>query len=194
MPVRLAPAGGASGPLYCKGWDLGVLGGEKIPGRTRVTRGGIRLKTDKKPKLGQDGNRPTFHGVEPDGEIEIEIINWTDEQMEVLDALGDKHWPRPGVQRQPEAFEHPALRSLGTQRVFVQVVKVPVYALATDYGVSGRKLLVSLYWWLPTPRSGKQATSTPKTAAPTRSVANLRREDAARRNPLPTAQASAAKP
>src|SRR5262245_11679187 len=135
--VLLSPAGGARGPLYLEGWDLAILGDEKLPGKTRVTRGGVKVKKDPKKKAGSDGSTPTFRGLDLQ-EIELEVTVWTDEQKTKLDEVLDRFAPRRGVKVEAIPLQHEALRPMGAW-VMVTVDAVSEYQIATDYGVSGRR-------------------------------------------------------
>lgn len=172
----LAPRNGAFGPLYGNGWDLTVIGGDRIPGRTRASKGGTRLKVDKKDKAGSDGGRPTFQGMEGQ-EVELEVYIWTDEQLAALVALEAKYGPRPGVAQPVVSLSCPWVANMTA----VKVTGVSGLSPAPEYGVSGRKKTFSCLHWLGDRR--RDATSTPATQTPSRAVRNVRREDAEKRNP-----------
>lgn len=191
MSAPLGPKGGSAGPTYLTGWDLGILGGERIPGKCRITKGGVKVKKDPKRKAGADGARPTLHGMDP-GAVDFEVTVWTEEQLERLIAWCDRFLPRQGVRSAPYLFQHEQLRSMGPS-VMVTVESGSELQLAPELGPFGRRLQVHCDHWLPP--SGKGAKTA--TATPVRAVRNVRREDAQRRNPsnpLPTEQAAAAHP
>lgn len=83
---------GSDGPLEMDGWDRCVLGGDVLPGKWRVTRGHIKLKTKKKSKDGADGARSTSHGLDPQ-EYELEGWMWTDEQLEAWGVICGRLMP-----------------------------------------------------------------------------------------------------
>lgn len=190
---RLGPGNG--GPKFLDGWDLGVIGNHKIPGRSKVTGGKIRLKIDKKTKAGADGANPTFHGIDP-GEFTLEIEVWTDEQLKelvqvVLADVLPKPWqkptsPAPGQKNAswppPIPLSHPMLIGI------TSVAAMSVVVLGgTPFQWSSQNMLkmtLELQHWMPAPASKPSQASTPLKRVP-----NKRAEaDAANNNPAPHTQ------
>lgn len=86
-----------NGTLYAKGWDLVIVGGDKLPGIARVDGAGLMLRRDPNSKPGTNGGRPVYHGLD-EQTIKITVIVWTDEQLAALAAFITKHAPIPGVE------------------------------------------------------------------------------------------------
>lgn len=191
---RLGPANG--GPLYLDGWDLGVIGGHKIPGKSRVTGGKLRMKHDKKPKAGADGANPTFHGIDPQ-EFTLEIEVWTDAQLAnlvqvVLADILPKPWSKPATPPPgqtsspypaPVPFNHPDLLSLSSvaQMTMVVLGGTPFKRVSTNV----LQMTLELLHWLPAPATKTSQASTPLQKVPNKRAA----ADAAAQNPAPHTQA-----
>lgn len=108
----LGPDNGSNGPKFLTGWDLAVLGGNKLPGKTKLTRGGIKLKVDVKAKAGADGGTVTLHGLDPQ-QFDLENTTWTEEQREELYRVLRLVAPRPGGKPAIISLDHPAVRHFG---------------------------------------------------------------------------------
>lgn len=171
----LAPV--ARGSLTLPGWDRASLGGEVLPGKAKVTKGGVRLKKDLKKKAGADAARPTFHGLEQQ-EFELEVLVWTNEQLARLGEVCRQVLPRQGVEPKPIALDHPAVRHLGD---VVSVVVTGAGVLVDGELPHSKKLAIQLLHWLPVKASPKGKTTA--TVTPKRASRNLRSEDAGKRNP-----------
>lgn len=191
---RLGPSNG--GPLYLDGWDLGVIGNHKIPGKSKVTGGKLRLKHDPKKKSGADGANPTFHGIDPQ-EFTLEVEVWTDAQLQNLvnvvcaDIL-PKPWSKPSspppgqttsAYPPPLPFSHPQLSAIST----VASMNVVVLGGQPLKWVRDNvlQMTLELLHWLPAP-----ATKSSQASTPLHKVPNKRAEaDAAAQNPAPHTQA-----
>jgi hypothetical protein len=173
----LGPGRGSSGAIAPKGWDRCVLADQVIPGFARITRGEIRLKTDKKQKSGADGCNPTFHGMDPQA-IELEIITFSDEDREALVDIIAPLVPQPGKKPAPVSIDHPSLRILNVSAV--QIIGAGALIPVEGKPMRARMQLHMLHW-LPT--SNQNATTTPA-GAPKRKIPNAR----TRANPAPTQQ------
>lgn len=186
----LSPKGVNKGPLYRSGWDTCVLGSYQIPGRVRVMKGGIKLKTDHKKQSGASGARPTFHGLDPQP-IGLEIVVWTDEQLNQLDTVLRTLLPGGNGDSVPLSIDHAQLRHLGAI-VNVQIVGASELSEG-PYGPTSRKMTLELLHWMPPQgQRGTHATTTP-----TRAVRNVQQEDARKRqqqNAKPTQQAGVGAP
>jgi hypothetical protein len=174
----LTPAYVSSGPLYLSGWDRAVLGGFVLPGKARITRGGIKIKADSKSKAGADGATLTVHGLDPQ-EFELEVVVWTQDQLDRLYDICRQILPLPGVKRLPLALDHPSIRHFGMP------IKVQVHG-ASPLVAEGnmRKLTIPCKHWMQSHKGSKPATATA-----TRAVNNKRGEDNEKRmsmNPDPT--------
>lgn len=189
---RLGPAN--SGPLYLDGWDLGVIGNYKIPGKSRITGGKIRRKKDQKNKAGADGANKTYHGIDP-GEFTLEIEVWTDEQLKnlvqvVLPGILPKPWekppnPPPGQQASswppPLPLLHPDLCGLAST---VPMSMVVLGGTPFKRNINVVSMTLELDHFMPAP-----ATKTSQVGTPQRKVPNKRAEaDAAAQNPAPHTQ------
>ena len=165
----LAPPSGAVGPLELTGWDRATLGGFIMPGKARTKGCNVKLKKDKKGKAGSDGSRPTYHGIDPK-EFQIEIDTWTDDQRERLVQICRQILPLPGVKSKPLSFDHPSIRHFGMP------IKVQVLGAGELEFDNERHTKLSIYveHWLPASTNPKKSA----TNTPTRSVRNIRAEDA----------------
>jgi len=189
---RLGPAN--SGPLYLDGWDLGIIGNHKIPGKSRVTGGKVKLKKDPKSKAGADGANKTYHGIDPQ-EFTLEIEVWTDEQLKnlvqvVLADILPKPWakpanPPPGQTAAswppPLPLLHPDLCGLSSTMPMAVVILG-----GTPFKHNGNmvSMTLELDHFLPAPASKPSQAGTPL-----RKVPNKRAEaDAAANNPPPHQQ------
>lgn len=134
----VAPRNGTLAPLTRKGWDRGILDGQVLPGKTRVTRGGVELKKDAKPRAGADGGRHTYHGIAP-GELEIEVTTTTDEQLAGLMRIVAPLLPQPKAKSQPKvvAFQHAQIDHLGAINVTVRgVSEIKVPGIGPERGLA----------------------------------------------------------
>lgn len=177
----LGPANGSGGALNPKGWDRCTLGGQVVPGFCRITKGGIELKADKKPKAGADGANPTFHGIDPQG-VDLEITTYSDEDRESLIAVVGPLIPQPGSKPKPVSIDHPSLRP-----IFITAVQITGASALIYEGPMKAKMTLRMLHWLPT--TNASATGTPK-GAPQRKPPNNRKGA----NPAPTAQPGVANP
>lgn len=167
-----------AGAVNPKGWDRCALAGQVLPGHASILRGGIKLKKDHKPKSGADGCRPTYHGIDP-GELELEVITYSDDDREALAGIVATVMPVPGKEPKPVSIDYPGIRHLGISTVLV----IGVSALI-PIGPGVAKMTLQLDHWMPPKASSKIATKTP-----TRAVRNARKEAAQKNsNPSPTAQ------
>jgi len=166
----LGPAGGSSGPVVPRGWDRCVLGGDVMPGFSRITRGGIALKVDKKKKAGAHGANPTFHGIDPQP-IQLEVETFSDVDREALAKISlgirakmEKTAKQSAAEQQkdplPMSIDHPSLRAIGVTSVVVMGMSAMIVL-----GPMKAKQTFELLDWLPTTK--ELATVTP-TTAPTR--------------------------
>jgi hypothetical protein len=160
----LGPANGASKPSAPQGWDRCTLADKVLPGFSRITKGAIRLKIDKKSKAGADGAYPTCHGLEPQP-IELEITTYNDDDREELAGIAAGLIPMAGRTPAPVSIDHPSLRPLGISMVLI----VGVSPLMVVKPMRAR-MTFDLLHWLPPP--SKPATKTPK-GAPVRKVQNV---------------------
>lgn len=184
---RLGPANG--GPLFLDGWDLGILGGHKLPGKSRVTGGKIKLKKDPKKKAGADGANPTFHGIDPQ-EFTLEVEVWTDAQLQnlvqvVLADILPKPWAKQnttGPYPAPIGLYHPQLAGIAT------VMQMTVVILGgTPFKWAGQNTIMmslDLLHWMPAPATKPSQVATPLTKVPNKRAA----ADAATQNPAPHTQ------
>lgn len=187
-PTFFPPLGPAkvAGGIKPTGWDRCVIGGQVLPALCSVLRGGVKLKEDPKKKAGADGERPTYHGLDPQP-LELECETYSDDDREDLAGIMAPLTPVQDRPPKPVSFDHPSVRHLGISTVTI----VEVGALMpVKPGVA--KMRIGFKHWLP-PKSPKKSA----TATPTRAVRNVRKEaaqKAAPSNPKPTAQAGAGKP
>lgn len=86
-----------AGTLYAKGWDLTILGGDRLPGITRIEGAALMLRRDSNGRPGTNGGRPVYHGLE-EQTVKIIVIVWTNEQLAALEEIIAKHAPVPGVE------------------------------------------------------------------------------------------------
>lgn len=165
---RLAPPGCAAAlNVFGKGWDRSVLGGWEVPGRTRVTGGGIKLKHDKKSRAGGNGGRLGLLGLDPQ-QFDLEIEVQTDEQLDFLLDLCRRFVPQTKKLPAPVTLDHPSLYHLG------DVVNVQVIG-ATPLEVKGRVRTMKLHLlhWLKDEDIADSVATTP-----TKPVKDQRRERA----------------
>lgn len=168
--------------IYLAGWDLAVLGGERMPGKSRVLKGGVKLKVDHKNKAGTDGAQPTFHGIQPQ-EMELEVTVWNDAQLAALATVCRKFAPKAGANSAPVALDSPWVRHLGD---VVNVKVLGVGELRPGERIAERKVSFYLLHWLLPTGAGKKATSTPVKAA--RNIASDHATNRNPPNPPPTKQ------
>jgi hypothetical protein len=184
----LGPAGGSGGPTFLTGWDRLDVGNITLPGKWKITAGGIKLKADPKSKAGVHGANPAFHGLDP-LPFDAEGFFWTDDQLAQLLVVLPQMLPQPGQQPKVYYVSHADILHLG---VAVNMAFVGAGPLERE-GRGGRKLKIHMLHWLPaTSPKNQKATATPKSA-----VKNLRAEAAAKRNPPnpePTTQPGIAGP
>src|SRR4051812_13130361 len=112
-PQLFPPLGPAkvSGGINPEGWDRLVLNGEVCPALATITRGGIKLKEDKKDKAGADGTRPTYHGIEPQA-LGVDLETYSDDDREALAGILAKLAPLPDRPPRPISIDHPSIRHL----------------------------------------------------------------------------------
>lgn len=170
----LAPPGGSGGPLYLTGWDLAVLGGFKLPGKSKISGGKVKLKKDPKSKAGADGAKRTYHGIEPQ-EFQIEIECWTDDQIALAGDICRQLVPQPGSTPTPMSLVHPSVQDLAA---IVNVVVLGASQWEQVGETCRRKRTIYLDHWLPPTAKGAKATTTPGHA-----IRNKQRDDAAKRVP-----------
>src|SRR4051812_9284556 len=116
----LGPATGFRG-IFPKGWDRLVLNGRVCPALATITRGGIKLKEDKKDKAGADGTRPTYHGIEPQA-LGVELMCYSDADREELAVILGAIAPRADREPKPISIDLPSIRHLGIAMVVVTEV------------------------------------------------------------------------
>lgn len=193
----LFPGSSSSGPLFPSGWDVGTLGGVKLPGRQLMTSGALKLKVDPKKKAGAIAQKPTTHGLDAQ-HFGLRVVVWTDEQLaEADDALAIL---LPPVNTTPVTLDHPQVRTLARMVGKIDVL-VESGSIWSPSGVvrGGMEMTISLLHW-PAAAKGKGASNTAQ--KPTR---NLVTEKAAARanaigagtvlaNPKPTDSPTFANP
>lgn len=184
---RLSPVSGAKSPLYGTGWDLAVIGGEKVPGHSYITSGGVHLKEDQKKKAGVHGGNPTYHGIDPQ-KFELVVNVWTDEQIAKLAELCAKWVPSTANEPKGVLVDHPAIRML---RIVASFFITGATILGPSKDFHGRSMTFHLRHRLP---EKKPATVSPTKKPPVRSSVNYRAQDAAKRNPKPSTQAATVAP
>lgn len=79
----LPPLPRSRGPLEPKGWDRITIDDMILPGHSKVTKGGVRMRIDTGEALGFKGSQVKVHGPAVQ-ELEIETTVWTDEQLAQL--------------------------------------------------------------------------------------------------------------
>jgi len=88
--------GRSAGSLYATGWDLTIVGGDKLPGISRIDNPSVMLRRDPNRRPGVNGGRPVYLGLD-EQTIQIICIVWTEEQRLKLTELCAKFAPVPGV-------------------------------------------------------------------------------------------------
>ena len=154
----LAPPGASKGVGSYGAWYSGKLAGYALPGKWRVTAGGVHLKEDEKKKAGVDGGNPVFHGLLPQKfDLEGEQIN-NDERQAVADLFA-QIVPQPGTSQNqyPLLLDHPAVTSFG----FAIFVKVLGCSIFEHTGPCTTRVKLYLRHWLPAPANAQNATNQP---------------------------------
>lgn len=154
-----------------RGWDRVTIGGFVLPGKARVTSGGVAIKVDPKSKNGTNGSRPTYHGDEAQ-EVDVEVDVWEDEDLERLAEI-TRQLRRPGMKGKPVAFDAPQVRDLEIDHVVVERI-----GPLMDSGERGHKRRTfKCRHWLPSGAKKKSVSTTAKSSR----RKNDRTEDARRR-------------
>jgi hypothetical protein len=176
-----------SGGIAPRNWDRLVLGGIVCPALATITRGGIKLREDKKSKAGADGTNPCYHGIDPQA-LGVELETYSDDDREALASILSKFTPIQDREPQPVTINHPSVRHLNISKVVLTEVGP---FLPVKPGVA--KVHLSFSHWMPPKSPGKSASHTPVKAA----ITNKLLEEAKRRanqNPKPTAKPGFAGP
>lgn len=155
-PLTLDRSGREVGGLPAKEWDLAIIGGQTLPGHSKIVSGSIALKIDRKKKAGSSGANPTFHGLDPQP-LELEVTTYNDADRDSLAAVVGSFIPTAAKEMKSYSFDHPAVWHLGLSNVIVQ--KVGAFIIVSP-GVTKMHIGL-LHWILP---SGPSVTKTPKTA------------------------------
>jgi hypothetical protein len=181
---------GGSGPLEPKGWDRIVINGEVLPGHSKVTKGGVEYRLDKKDSFNVKGSKPSNAGPSVQ-EVEFETTVWTDGQLtrltqivtEIRRIVDARYEVDPSARQQPAVFDFdaPAVRHLGVSKVMIKTIS-PLLDATEPKGAKKIQFVVA-HWDRPRPSGG-----TPKAPPPTRTVRNVRREIGEAETPLPSSQ------
>jgi hypothetical protein len=182
----LWPNRSPTGPVFGTGWDRITLGGDPLPGRAKILRGGAGLKRDEKKATGKSGSKPSYHGFECK-DIEIQVACWLDNHFDAMDAWLKKHGPQPDKSVRPEAIDAAALRHLPVK--YAKVIEVSEWKEASEFGRGGRMLTLLAQAYTKPVKTTQ--TSTPK---PKRHINNAVTDGPQARNPEPTDQQSIAGP
>lgn len=184
----LFPNGSPEGPVFLGGWDRVLIGGDPLPGRVEVVRGGIEVRRDKPKPTGKNGGRQsTYHGSDPE-DVEIEVHCWLDKHFSYMDAFLKKHGPPTnGDAPRPTSIDAAALRHLPIR--YVAIVKVSQWADSPK--VTRGKMLRLVLDAFTSANTKKTVTAQPK---PKRKIANAVTDNPQSKNPDPSTLQSVAEP
>jgi hypothetical protein len=202
--ARWYPKGQTQQLVSSSTWDVLVLNGSYLAGRSRITKASAAWKKDAKKKPGSHADRPTYLGFESKP-ISFEVLCATTDQVDAVNAALAPYIPAPdsghevkkhegkkkgdtetGKKPDPVTISHPSIDHLKGVR-YMTIDEVSEWSLQGDGRV---KLTVSGESWVGAVKNG--AVKVPHT--PTRPVRNKRADDARKRgndggaNPQPADQ------
>jgi len=186
------PEGGADGPDYLEPPDLIILGDHKLPGRSRITSGGVAYKFDVKDPKGKNTARPTFSGMDRTKRLTIDHYVWTKRQKELSGDVYLSIAPSRGGDPVP-------MRIIADQIADLDIRDVVVVDVGEwrEQGKGWSRTVSCLIWAGEERAHPDPVTRKPHVVrTPARSLPrNARAEDAAARaNPKPTAQVGLVSP
>lgn len=157
----LFPVNGSGGGKYMSGWDLCVLGGDRLPGLAEVSTNGLKLTRDSNRAPGKNGGKPVYTGLD-EQEVKIKVIVWTQSQLDILWGLRSKLLPLPGKQPENVSIDSPWLKLIGINSVAVTAVSGMQRHTSARVPRGVEVTITASHWLGASKGAGKNVTAQPK--------------------------------